>query len=139
MFPETVYIVFAIFYKFMVKLMENEKTMYELEGQVMGGAMSAFIGLVLGVGIAVMLMIFVGVLAGTTYQVSEPQINLIENTTIQSSIKQAALKGFNTLEQTSNYMNLIVLALIIGVIFTIILGLAFVGNIGGGRGGGFAL
>ena len=69
--------------------MEAEtEMMYESEGQSMG-AVGAVIGMIVGVGVATLVLIFVGVLGGQTYQLSESKIDDITNTTIKNYVKDA--------------------------------------------------
>lgn len=115
--------------------LETQKT-YREKGQVMG-SMQAIIALVLFFGVAVILYIFTGVIAGQTYELTESDIDAITNTTIKGNIKEGIAKGFEGYKQLGNYMPLLVLALILGVILAVLLGIvAFTGvGFGGGRGG----
>lgn len=116
--------------------MQKTKQVYEEYGQVMG-SMQAIIALVLFFGVAVILYIFTGVIAGQTYQLTEADINAISNNTTRDNIKEGIIKGFEGYKQLGNYMPLLVLALILGVILAVLLGIvAFTGvGFGGGRGG----
>ena len=55
---------------------------------------------------------------------------------VRENIIDSSINGFEVMENTSNYGSLVVLALVIGVIFVIILGVASTSGIGGSRGGG---
>ena len=112
--------------------LELEKK-YEKSGQ-MGGAVGAVISLITGVGVAVLVLIFVGTLGGQTYQLVEPKIDAITNTTIRDSVKQGVISGFDALKQTGDYLPIIVLAVIISLVLFLVLGLGGVAS-GGGRGG----
>jgi flagellar biosynthesis protein FlhB len=110
--------------------MEFEK--YKKKGQTMG-SVGAIIGLITGIGVSVMVLIFVGVLAGQTYQMSEANIDAITNTTIRSHVKGSIISGFSALETTGDYLPIIVLAVIIAIVLSLVLGLTAFS--GGGRGG----
>lgn len=165
---------------------------YYKEGQL-NGQVSTIITLVVGVGAAVLVLIFVGTLGGRMYQITEPDIDAIStyavsgeaftalnstavaltnqpihsgtlivtngsdnvglgnftinyetgsltllnnnynntelnaaynwgNTTIQGSIKRGIISGFNALEDTGNYLPLIVTAFVIVIVVGLILG-----------------
>lgn len=104
---------------------------YVKEGQ-MSGTIGGVIALIVGVGIAVLVLVFVGVLAGQTWEQTEADIDAISNTTVSGHIKEAAINGFDALEQTGAYLPLIVLALVIGVVLSVVLGFMSFGG-GGGR------
>jgi hypothetical protein len=110
----------------------TETKMYEKEGQ-MGGAVGAVIQLITGVGVAVLVLIFVGALGGQTYNLVESDIDAISNGTVQSSVKNGIISGFSALEQTGNYLPIIVLAVVIALVLFLVLGMTNVGQ-GGGRG-----
>lgn len=111
-----------------------EKPLYEKKGQV--AAVGAIITLIVGVGVAVLVLIFVGALGGQTYQLVEPDIDAITNTTIQGKIKDSILSGFTALQQTGSYLPIVVLAVIIFIVLTLVLGFT---QFGGQAGGGSAL
>lgn len=90
----------------------------------------AVISLIVGVGVATLLLIFVGVLGGQAYSMTEPDINNITDTTIQSYIKDSITSGFKALKVSGQYLPMIVLAIVIGLVVSVILGFT---NIGGGR------
>lgn len=54
----------------------EQKPIFEVSGQSVG-AVGAIIALVVGVGVATLILIFVGVLGGQAYQISEAQIDKI--------------------------------------------------------------
>jgi hypothetical protein len=114
------------------------------------GSVSAIITMIVGVGVAVLVLIFVGSLGGQTYNLVESDIETIgvvymangsinttaSNYTIQNSIKGGVISGFEALEQTGDYLPIIVLA----VVITIVLGLVLtMGGLTGGYRGGSAL
>jgi hypothetical protein len=103
---------------------------YMKEGE-MGGTIGGVIGLIVGVGIAVLVLVFVGVLGGQTWQQTEADIDAITNTTVKGHIKNAAINGFDALEKTGAYLPLIVLALVIGVVLSVVLGFMSFGGRGG--------
>jgi hypothetical protein len=112
--------------------METEtKEMYLREGQA-GNAVGAIITLIVGVGVSVLVLIFVGSLGGQTFQLVEADIDAITNTTIKNHIKGGIVSGFDALEQTGDYLPIIVLAVVISLVLVLVLSFGGVG--GAGRG-----
>jgi hypothetical protein len=177
--------------------------MYKMETKESVGGI---IALVTGIGIGLMVLIFVGVLAGQTYQLTETNIeaignNIVINETftplnntevsldhssiqsgtliiinsttaqtlslanfsidydtgiltlthvrynntelkasytwgsveIRSGVKGSITSGFSALETTGDYLPIVVLAIVIGIVLSMVLGMtAFKGNEGGG-------
>ena len=116
---------------------KQQETLYEEQGQ-MSGAVGAIITLITGVGVSVLVLIFVGALGGQTYNLVEPDIDSISNGTVRSSVKNGIISGFQALEQTGDYLPIIVLAVIISLVLFLVLGMTRV-TTGGGLGGGSAL
>ena len=108
----------------------QETKMYEKKGQ-MGGAVGATIQLITGIGVAVLVLIFVGSLGGQTYNLVESDIDGINNETVKSSVKNGIISGFEALEQTGSYLPIIVLAVVIALVLFLVLGMS---NTGTGRG-----
>jgi len=109
-----------------------KKPLYEAYGQLTGGAVGAIITLIVGVGVSVLVLIFVGALGGQTYNLVEPDINAITNGTIQGSVRASIVSGFDALEQTGNYLPIIVLAVVISLVLALVLGFTAFGRAGGG-------
>lgn len=108
-----------------------EMELYQKKGNV-GGAVGAIIYLVVGIGVATLVIIFVGTLGGQTYSLTESQINNISNATIRDAVKDSVISGFTSLKTTTQYMPIIILAVIIGIVLTLVLGFTnFSGNGGG--------
>jgi hypothetical protein len=103
---------------------------YEKKGQV-GGSVGAVITLIVGVGVSVLVLIFVGSLGGQTYELVEADIDAITNTTIQDSIKTSIIAGFGALEDTGGYLPIIVLAVVIALVLALVLGFTSFGGSGG--------
>jgi ABC-type multidrug transport system fused ATPase/permease subunit len=109
---------------------------YESEGYVTENV-GAIVFMIVGVGIAVLVLIFVGVLSGQVYQQVETEIDAINNTTISGHIKESIISGFEALETTGNYLPIVVLAVIIFVVLSIVMGLGSFGTgFSGNRYGG---
>lgn len=104
------------------------------KGQV-NTAVGAVIFLVVGIGISVMVLVFVSSLSGQTYDIVEDDIAAISNTTIRNSINGGIVSSFEALETTGDYMPLVVLAFIIVLILGLIVGLTAIAGGGGARGG----
>jgi len=98
------------------------EVVYEKEGTVTESATNAMIALIVGVGIAILVLIFVGVLGGQVYVQVEPDINNITDTTIQGYIKDAITSGFKALKLTGSYMPIVVLAGIIFLVLVLVIG-----------------
>lgn len=108
--------------------------LYEKKGQ-MGGAVGAVITLITGVGVSVLVLIFVGTLGGQTYQLTESKIDAISNDTIRQSVRTSIVSGFDALKQTGDYLPIIVLAVVISLVLFLVLGMTAFGGAGtGGRG-----
>ena len=95
---------------------------YEIEGFA-GQAVGNIVTLIVGVGVSVLVLIFVGTLGGQTYNIAEPKILNISDATIQTSVKNSIKSGFSALEQTGSYLPIIVLAVIISLVMALILGM----------------
>lgn len=108
--------------------------LYKKKGQV-GGTVGAIIGLIVGVGVSTLVLIFVGTLGGQTYELVEDDINNISDATIKTSVTNGIKSGFEALEQTGDYLPIIVLAVVISLVLFLVLGFTAIG----GRGGGSAL
>jgi len=111
---------------------QKTKQLFKAKGQ-MGGAVGAVIALITGVGVSVLVLIFVGALGGQTYNLVEDDIDSINDSTIQGHVKSGITSGFDALEQTGNYLPIIVLAVVISLVLALVLGFTMLG--GGSRGG----
>lgn len=111
------------------------KLLYRKKGQA-AGAVGALITLIVGVGVGTLVLIFVGALGGQTYNLVEDDLDNISDNDINQSVRNGIKSSFEAMEQTGDYMPLIVLAVVIGLVLTIVLGL---GAFGGTRGGGTVL
>lgn len=103
---------------------------YEKKG-FQQGVVGAIITLIVGIGVSVMVLIFIGALGGQTYNLVEGDIDAITNTTIKSSVKNGIISGFEALEQTGSYLPLIVLAVVISLVLALVLGMTSMGGMGG--------
>ena len=105
-----------------MQMLENKRV---YKGVVEAGAMTT---LIIGVGVSVLLLIFIGVLGGQAYSLTQNQIEAINDTTIKGYVKTAISSGFQSLQTVGQYMPLIVLAVVIAVILTVVLGLGVFGG-----------
>ena len=105
---------------------------YQKKGQL-GGAVGAIVTLITGVGVSVLVLIFVGTLGGQTYNLVEDKIDAISNVTIRNSVKEGIVSGFDALKQTGDYLPIIVLAVIITIVLALVLGFTALGG-GGAQG-----
>ena len=113
--------------------MELSKLFYTKKGQLAGSAVGNIITLIVGVGVSVLVLIFVGSLGGQTYELVEDDIDAITNDTIRGSVKNGIISGFEALEQTGDYLPIIVLAVVISLVLVLVLSFTAIG--GTGRGG----
>lgn len=104
---------------------------YRKKGQMLG-AVNAIVALIVGVGVATLVLIFVGSLGGQTYELVEADITAITNQTIEDSVKNSIISGFAALEDTGSYLPIVVLAVIIAVVLALVLGMT---SVAGARGG----
>lgn len=108
---------------------EENEIIYKKEGYVQG-EVGAIIALITGVGVATLVLIFVGTLGGQTYGMVEEDINALNDSIVQGYVKDAITNSFKALSQTGKYMPIVVLAVIISIVLTLVMGL-------GGRTGGY--
>jgi hypothetical protein len=112
--------------------METEtKQLYKSEGQMAGGAVGAIIQLVVGVGVATLVLIFVGTLGGQTYNLTEDKINNISDETIKANIQNSIKASFASLEDVADYLPIIILAVVISLVMFLVLGFTAFGGMGG--------
>lgn len=113
--------------------MEEKEILYEEEGYVQDN-IAAIIILIVGVGVAALVLIFVSVLSGQTYSLVEGDLNKITNTTIRNYTTDGIGSAFLALKQTGQYLPIVVLAVIIVIILGLIVGLTGGMGFGGNRG-----
>jgi len=117
--------------------MEQENFMkLNKKGQVQG-AIGAMIALFVGVIVIVLLVILAGALGGQTYNLVQDDIQDINDSTIQGNVENSIKEGFSTLEDTAGYVPIVVLAIIIFLVLTLVIG--FTALTGGVQNGGTAL
>lgn len=100
---------------------------YEKKGQT-GMAVGNVITLIVGVGVSVLVLIFVGSLGGQTFELVEDDIDAITNTSVKNSVKNGIISGFEALEQTGDYLPIIVLAVVIALVLALVLGFTSFGG-----------
>lgn len=109
---------------------DNKKTIYSEKGQA-AGAVGAIITLIVGVGVSVLVLIFVGALGGQTYNLVEADIDEINDSGIKQDIKDGIAAGFSALKQTGDYLPIIVLAVVISLVLALVLSFTAFGGQGG--------
>lgn len=109
---------------------KTEEALFYEEGQI-NAAVGGVVMLIVGVGVATLVLIFVGSLGGQTYQLVESDIDAITNTTIKESIKNSIVSGFEGLEQTGKFLPIVVLAVIIAIVLSLVLTFGMGGMYGG--------
>lgn len=112
-----------------------EAKTFELKGQT-SGPINMIVSLIIGVVVAVLVLIFGGALGGQTYTIVEADIASINDSDIKDSVVTSIKSGFTALEQTGKYLPLVVLAVVIAVVLSLVIGM---GSIGGNGYGGSAL
>ena len=100
-------------------------------------AVGGVISLIVGLGVATLVQIFVGVLGGKVYQQTEADINLISNSTVRDSIKNGIVSSFQANEQTGDMLPIVALSFMIILVLGLLVGMFQFG--GGGSFGGSAL
>ena len=73
--------------------------------------------------VMILVLVFGNVLAGKTYQNVESDIQAISNGTIESRIVNGVEAGFSGLKQVGDLSPTVVLAVVIGLILSIVLGI----------------
>lgn len=106
--------------------------LYEVKGQAMT-SVGALIYLIIGVGVSVLVLVFVGSMGGQVFNTVEPDINAITNDLVSSNITEGIIAGFVALKQTGNYMPLVVLGFVTVLLLGMIIGVT---SLAGPRGGG---
>lgn len=99
-----------------------EELEYYEEGYVQEN-IGAIIILIIGVGVATLVLIFVGALGGQTYSLVETDIDAITNDSVKNYTKEGIISAFNALRQTGNYLPIVVLAVIIFIVLSLVVGL----------------
>ena len=95
----------------------------------------AIIYLIVGVGVAALVLIFVGALGGQTYNLVQNDIDAISNDSIKNYTKQGVVSAFKALKSTGSYLPIVVLAVVIFIVLGLILGMT---GAGGGYSGGYS-
>ena len=104
---------------------------FEKKGQV-GNQVGMIIQLIVGVGVAALVLIFVGTMGGQTYNLVEADIDAISDENIQASIKSGITSGFEALETSGDYLPLIVLAVVISIVLALVIGMGSTSQAYGG-------
>lgn len=115
-----------------------QQQLYMKKGQVTNAAVGSIVMLVVAVGVITVIIIFIGVLGGQTFQLSQTTFGNFTNTTtgnaVGGALNASVLSGFTTLETTASYVPLVVLAVIIFVVLTLVLGFTSMTNGSAGKG-----
>ena len=109
---------------------------FEKSGQV-GGQIGMIIQLIVGVGVAALVLIFIGTMGGSTYEMIQGDVcdlntgglgtqgctEGIADYNIAGSVRSGIVSGFEALETSGDYLPLIVLAVVISIVLSLVLGL----------------
>lgn len=113
-----------------------QQNLYMKKGQVANSAIGSVVALVVAVGVITVVIIFIGVLGGQTFQLSQSTYGNFTNTTTGNAVGAAlngtAVSGFQALEQTASYVPLVVVAVVIFVVLTLVLGFTMMSTKNGG-------
>ena len=113
----------------------NDETTFQEEGY-MQESVGSIIFLIVGVGVATLVLIFGGVLGGQTYSLIESDLDAISNDSVKNYTKDGIISGFNALKQTGSYLPIVILAVIIFVVLGLVMGIgSFEGRFSGYYGG----
>lgn len=96
-----------------------------------GIATGDLVGLFLSVGVLIIVFILIGVLGGKMYNTTQADINAISDTTIKNNVTSAIQNSFLALKDSSSFVTIIVLTIVMGVVIYVLLG-----SVGGVAGGG---
>ena len=94
-----------------------------IEEAMVGNQVSEIITLIVGVGIAALVLVFVSTLGGSTFNLVEDDITDITDANVEASVRASATAGFEAMETVGDYLPLIVLAIVIFIILGLIMGL----------------
>lgn len=111
---------------------QEMEQLYEESGQVVN-ITQLLVGIAIGLGVFVIINIFMGTLGGRTYQLVESDINSITNTTIKGYINDGIAGSFQGTKTLGEYTPLIVLSIVIFLVLVLVT--QFTGAAGGGAGG----
>lgn len=106
------------------------------------GMTATVVSLIIGVGVAITVLVFINVLGGAVYTQTQNDINNIgyfagnasygvEGSQIQSDVKTGIYNGFVSMKTVGQYMPLIVLSVVIAIVLGLILTFT---RLGGDRG-----
>ena len=117
----------------MQKLKTKIGSVYEEDGQVQENV-GAIIFLVMGVGIATLMLIFVGVLGGQVYSQTADELLDINATdpVAYNYVIESIQSGFKGLHITGSYLPIVVLAVIIFIVLGLVMSMGHPQNYGGG-------
>ena len=104
---------------------------FEKDGQVTG-QVNTIISLIVGVGVASLILIFIGTLGGQTYNLVEDKIDAISDANIKTSVKSGITSGFEAIETSGEYLPLIVLAIVIFIVLGLVMGMGRTTQVYGG-------
>ena len=114
---------------------------YNKEGFV--SSSGSVIQLVVGVGVAALVLIFIGTMAGQTYTLVEPDITKLADANVSlggrgmdinigTSVKSGIVSSFKAIETTGKYLPLIVLAIVISIILSLVVNMGSGADMGRG-------
>lgn len=102
--------------------------MYKKSGMV--GAGAEVLTLIVVVGIAALVLVFVATLGGSTYNLVEDDIDAISDANVKANVQNAAQSGFEAMSTVGDYLPLIVLAVVISIVLALIMNLGSPGASG---------
>jgi hypothetical protein len=96
--------------------------MYNREGYL-GSQAGDVVSLIIVVGIAALVLVFVSVLGGAAYQQTETTIDTISDSNVKADVTAAAQSGFEAMKVTGEWLPIIVMAIVISIVLGLVVGL----------------
>lgn len=88
-----------------------------------GTSGSEMLTLIVVVGVSALVLVFVATLGGSTFNIVEEDIDAITDANVKADVLSASRSGFEAMATVGDYLPLIVLAVVIGIVLAIIMGL----------------
>jgi len=95
--------------------------MYKKKGMIGSGA--EVLTLIVVVGIAALVLVFVATLGGRRINKKKNDINSITDGNVKANVQNAATSGFEAMSTVGDYLPLIVLAVVISIVLALIMNL----------------
>ena len=107
--------------------------LFKVKGQMAGGVAGNLIALTVGIGVTILVLILVSVLGAKVYSTVEDDIAAINDSAIKASVTGGIQSSFEAIEETGGLMPIVVLAVMIFLVLSLVVGFTALGG-GGQRG-----